>query len=614
VTHLIGQRIGDYRIIRFLGKGGFGHVYLGEHVRQRTQAAVKVLNMQLTNKEDIKQFINEASTFRLKHPNIVQLLTFGVSEEDIPFLVMDYAPQGSLRDRHPKGSILPLATIVSYTKEIAEALQYAHAEGIIHRDIKPHNMLLGASDHILLTDFGIAVAAHGTRSFKPQDGAGTPHYMAPEQSLGKPQVASDQYALGVVVYEWLCGTLPFHGSMLEISNQHIHTSPPSLCEKVPALSLEVEGIVMKALAKAPSQRWPTVQAFAQALEQVYQSQLSLASKLTQMLAPAGADPGSSLAVQLPIASTIQGLWAAGASPVRAVLDGKFKVERQMYGYSAWGEPVYELYQLEEPHSLYVMRELTISPHTSTKDQEALRECFYEGVERLRNLKHPSIPSLLFSFQAHGNYYQVMEYVPKRSLAAFLDEKNNNEEQVIQWMIQVCEVVSYLHSCSPPIILRMLEPDDIKVTQENSIRLVDITATLRRTSYPLPSQSRNRRRLDISPYESPEVFNELNSPNRWSRVRGRGRLIQIDGRSDVYSLGAIAYHLLTNHEPASIETPEPGSISAKNPLLYMVQAENRTVCPIEQVIIKAMQQDPAMRFQNVIAMRTALQYCLTAREP
>src|SRR5579863_2328095 len=137
-----GQQIGDYRLLRELGKGGFGDVYLGEHIRDHTQAAVKVLRAQLTRSKELKEFINEARTMRLKHPHIVSLLDFGIGDDDIPFLVMDYAPYGSLRDRHPKGSQLPLSTIIPYVTAIASALQYAHDHHLIHRDVKPENMLI----------------------------------------------------------------------------------------------------------------------------------------------------------------------------------------------------------------------------------------------------------------------------------------------------------------------------------------------------------------------------------------------------------------------------------------------------------------------------------------
>src|SRR5947199_2120768 len=216
----IGQRLGNYQLLRYLGEGGFAEVYLGEHIHLGTQAAIKVLHTQLTS-DDVDKFRIEARTIaRLIHPHIVRVLEFGV-EGKTPFLVMDYAPHGTLRQRHPKGVTLPLPTIVSYVKQVAEALQYAHDEKVIHRDIKPENMLLGRRNDILLSDFGIALVAQSSRYQSTQDMAGTMAYMSPEQIQGKPRPASDQYSLGIVVYEWLRGRRPFHGSVRELVGQHL---------------------------------------------------------------------------------------------------------------------------------------------------------------------------------------------------------------------------------------------------------------------------------------------------------------------------------------------------------------------------------------------------------
>src|SRR5438874_4063972 len=131
----VGQQLGNYRLIRLLGEGGFAEVYLGEHLYLSTQAAIKVLQAQLTS-DDTEQFRTEARTIAsLEHPHIVRILDFGV-EGKTPFLVMSYAPNSTLRQRHPKGVQLPLTTIVTYVKQIADALQYAHEEKLIHRDIK----------------------------------------------------------------------------------------------------------------------------------------------------------------------------------------------------------------------------------------------------------------------------------------------------------------------------------------------------------------------------------------------------------------------------------------------------------------------------------------------
>lgn len=282
-TDRIGQQLGNYTITQLLGQGGFADVYLGEHIYLKSQAAVKVLQARLSGEDDMDSFLKEAQTIaRLFHPHIIRILDFGVAAET-PYLVMDYAPKGTLRQKHARGMPVPLTTVVSYVKQIADALQYAHDElRLIHRDIKPENMLVGRRDEILLSDFGIALVAQSSRYQGTQDVIGTVAYMAPEQIQGKPGAASDQYSLAVVVYEWLTGDRPFHGSFTEMCTQHIFAPPPSLREKAPSLPHHIDLVVLQALAKDPQQRFENIQAFANALERVSLSQGERTEQISPM--------------------------------------------------------------------------------------------------------------------------------------------------------------------------------------------------------------------------------------------------------------------------------------------------------------------------------------------
>ena len=282
---LIGQQLGNYRLVSLLGRGGFAEVYLGQHVRLSMQAAIKVLHAHLSD-EQIQGFQQEAETIaKLVHPHIVRVLDFDVSNDGIPFLVMDYCPNGTLRKQHLKGERVSLLTVVSYVQQVADALQYAHDEKLIHRDVKPENMLIGQRKDILLSDFGIASTAHSTSSMSTQIPVGTISYMAPEQIQAQARPASDQYALGIIVYEWLCGVRPFEGSYTEIFAKHLMVPPPLLRQKVPILSPDIEQVVLTALAKDPHQRFASVQAFANALEQASQQKPSFAVPPPRNTAP-----------------------------------------------------------------------------------------------------------------------------------------------------------------------------------------------------------------------------------------------------------------------------------------------------------------------------------------
>jgi serine/threonine protein kinase len=258
------QRLGNYRLIGILGRGGFATVYLAQHVHLKTKAAIKVLDVAL-RREKVERFLAEARMIAsLTNSHIIRVLDFAV-DGYIPYLVMDYAPHGSLHQRH-YGEKLPLSTVISYVKQIAEGLQCVHDHKLIHRDIKPSNLLLDVNNNILLSDFGISIMADSMGL--PRTGAceGTIEYISPEQLQGKPCQASDLYSLGVVVYELLSGYLPFYGTPGEIAKQHIYTPPPLLREMVPEIPLAVEQVVMKSLQKHPEQRFPSVRAFATALE------------------------------------------------------------------------------------------------------------------------------------------------------------------------------------------------------------------------------------------------------------------------------------------------------------------------------------------------------------
>jgi serine/threonine protein kinase/cytochrome c-type biogenesis protein CcmH/NrfG len=297
-------------------------------------------------------------------------------------------------------------------------------------------------------------------------------------------------------------------------------------------------------------------------------------------------------------------------PIGTVLDGKFKIV-QVLGEGGMGT-VYKVEQVGKPGYFRAVKELLIPPNTSPEDRKAAIERFDKEIDLLYNLKHPRIPSMILSFQEHGNYYFVMEFVPGRSLEKILEDTKGplDEQRVIAWMMQVCEALSYIHSRNPPIILRDLKPGNIMVTPDGNVQLIDFGIARRFD----PNKRTNTENLGTISYASPEHLGSITAPGQRRSAQNPGRLVQTDARSDIYSLGATMYHLLTNYEPDPIQTPTVGSIRAKNPRLRTIQVNGTTVCPIEQVIIKAMQQNPAQRFQNAEAMRVALQHCLPNPAP
>lgn len=281
MNNQIGKQLGNYILSEYIGPGGFADVYLAEHVYLKRQAAIKLLHVQL-NAVTLEQFLTEAQIIaRLSHPHIIPVYDFGIDQNiAIPFLVMEYAPNGTLRQK--EGTKLSPGEVVGYLKQVASALSYVHTIGLIHRDIKPENLLRNYKNAVLLSDFGISIEA---QSQSRLDALGTVDYMAPEQIKGYPCFASDQYALAIVAYEWLCGTCPFEGTTSqEIAFQHLTTPPPSLRDKNPDIPPEIEQVILKALEKDASQRYPTVVDFSHALEQ------ALSQKSPIITAPSTSTP------------------------------------------------------------------------------------------------------------------------------------------------------------------------------------------------------------------------------------------------------------------------------------------------------------------------------------
>src|SRR5258707_4910768 len=254
-----GQNLGAYTLIGPLGEGGFAEVWLGQHAYLENLAAIKILK----NETKQEAFLREARIVSsLDNPHIVHVLDYNI-EKGMPFLVMEYAAKGSLRKNYPKGTQLPLATIQIYVDQVTGALQYAHKRKLIHRDIKPDNILMKNDGSVMLGDFGIAAIADNSQSQHTFSTPGTQAYMAPEQMLGHPQLASDQYALAATMYEWMTGKSPLDIYL----NRALEGKPPSLLKQVPALPKAVEEVLFIALDADPKERFASIQAFALALGQ-----------------------------------------------------------------------------------------------------------------------------------------------------------------------------------------------------------------------------------------------------------------------------------------------------------------------------------------------------------
>jgi serine/threonine-protein kinase len=259
-----------YRIEREVGSGGMATVYLAEDMKHHRQVAVKVLDPGLAQTLGAERFLREIQTAaNLRHPHILPVFDSGEADGFL-FYVMPHVRGESLRGRLARERQLPVEDAVQITREIADALAYAHREGVIHRDVKPANIML-EEGHAVLADFGVAHAvaeAKNERITRTGTSLGTPAYMSPEQAAGEEGLdgRSDQYALGCVFYEMLAGHPPFPGAQVEaVLRKHLTEEPPKITRARPAVAEAVAEVINRALAKSPADRFRTAGEMAAAL-------------------------------------------------------------------------------------------------------------------------------------------------------------------------------------------------------------------------------------------------------------------------------------------------------------------------------------------------------------
>jgi serine/threonine protein kinase len=251
--------IGDYRLTARIDEGGMGAVFRAQHVSLGHEVAIKLLPTTLASDATAQQWFRRgaASAAALQHPNILPVYHYG-EHEGAPYLVMPFIAGGTLKDRLLRGP-LDFAQIVHVMQQLAAALDFAHSQGVVHRDVKPANLLLDERGTLYLADFGIAKALESaTRFTRTGTTIGTPEYMAPEQARGQADHRADLYAAGIILYQLLTGRVPFTGdSAVEILMQHIQDPLPLEPVRAvrPSLPAAIESVVSRALAKHPDARY-----------------------------------------------------------------------------------------------------------------------------------------------------------------------------------------------------------------------------------------------------------------------------------------------------------------------------------------------------------------------
>ena len=243
-----GKRISDrYKILRMIGGGGMANVYLARDMILDRDVALKILRMDFSNDEEfIRRFHREAqSATSLTHPNIVSIYDVG-EEGDIYYIVMEYVDGMTLKQYIQAFSPIPVEKALDIMKQITSAVSHAHQNHIVHRDIKPHNILIDHNGNVKITDFGIAMALSATSITQTNSVLGSVHYLSPEQARGgMANKKSDIYSLGIVMFELITGRLPFSGeSAVSIALKHLQSETPSPSRWNPSIPQSVENIIL----------------------------------------------------------------------------------------------------------------------------------------------------------------------------------------------------------------------------------------------------------------------------------------------------------------------------------------------------------------------------------
>ena len=617
-SNLVGQQFGNYRLMWLLGRGAFAETYLAEHIHLHSQAAIKVFN-RLVERVDLNNFRREAYEIaKLNHPNIVLLLDFG-TEDNWPFLIMQFASAGNVRQRYPRGTQLPLSIVLSYATQMAAALQYAHDHKIIHRDVKPENMLLGQQGRLLLTDFGIAVEMGVSSQNLEQSIVDTVNYMAPEQLTGKPQPASDQYALAITIYEWLCGTPPFQGTFVEVVSQHVLALPQPLREKNPSIPRAVEEVVLKALAKDPQERYLSVQDFADALVKAgnnvetlteaegEQQTIDLLEQTIDLPELEEKRPSlfqravgalGNLIGRRPVPSEEREM-AENESPTSPINNSLEDIYSQEDNYSqdetmpfiretGVGQQVGNYRLTERIHSgvsadIYLADDLRLFRKVAVKlSRETLepheQTIFMQEMEIVAQLEHSHIlPVYDFGIE-HDYCWVTMPYAPNSSLRDRFPEGTRVPlHQIIMYTRQVADALQYAHNLY--VVNRSVQPGKMLLNAASDILLSYCSFTFIARTAPNDTFERV---LDSALYKAPE------------QLQGNST-----SASDQYALGAIIYQWLCGSAPFTGEDLiqiVTHHLLAPPPQLH----ENNPDIPqaLEDVVLKALAKNQQERYPRV----------------
>ncbi|MCM2315405.1 MAG: protein kinase, partial [Thermoanaerobaculia bacterium] len=577
---MIGRTVGHYRVLEHLGGGGMGVVYRAEDTRLERMVALKFLPPELTRDEEArKRFLREArAASQLDHNNICTVYDVGEADGQT-WIAMAYYDGETLKKKIERGP-MGLGEALAIAVQIARGLGKAHASRIVHRDVKPANVMVTADGVVKIVDFGLAKLTDASLITQSTQTLGTLAYMAPEQIRGEPVgPQADLWSLGVVVFELLAGQRPFRGEYSQaIAFSILNEQPVSLAELRPDAPAELERVVRKLLRKDPLQR--------------YQNADEVIAELEALRSP-----GSGSGKSGPRAMREREALRAGSRL------GPYEIVEAL-GSGGMGD-------------VYRARDTRLDRQVAIKvlapeffDDTERRQRFQREARTISSLSHPNICTLFDVGEQEGIDYLVMECLDGETLADRLMKGPLPLGDLLKTGIQICEALGAAHRQG--VVHRDLKPGNVVLTKSGTVKLVDfglakdlgaITAAPARRSSPPPDKPLTAEGAIIGTlaYMAPE------------QVEGR----DADARSDIFAFGAILHEMATGRRAfegatrasliAAILTAEPKPLPELRVHGASSSGNDRNLAAVERVVRQCLVKDPERRRQSALDVANELRW-------